>query len=176
MGLNGLVFILVVGACRAVGWEKLGRWYGDLLVTYLIHKGESQVASPVFQCGPPKVVPQQISNAGVVTGVSLITDDVCGAAVHSLKLGLVLIEVWVPDGWAIIRSGPDQGKIPGGYSSSSRAGRLGRTLWSQNSTYVAETEKGGQNSTMTPPTLEKGVNSLHQYEKSEKKGVKNLQL
>ena len=27
-----------------------------------------------------------------------------------------------------------------------------------------------------PPTLEKGVNILHQYEKSEKKGVKNLQL
>ena len=44
----------------------------------------------------------------------------------------------------------------GGYSSSSRAGRLGRTLWPQNSTSVAETEKGGQNSTMTPPTLEKG--------------------
>ena len=42
------------------------------------------------------------------------------------------------------------------YSSSSRAGRLGRTLWPQNSTSVAETEKGGQNSTMTPPTLEKG--------------------
>ena len=39
---------------------------------------------------------------------------------------------------------------------SSRAGRLGRTLWPQNSTSVAETEKGGQNSTMTPPTLEKG--------------------
>ena len=67
-------------------------------------------------------------------------------------------------------------KPPGGYSSSSRAGRLGRTMWPQNSTYVAETEKGGQNSTMTPPTLEKGVNILHQYEKSEKKGVKNLQL
>ena len=47
---------------------------------------------------------------------------------------------------------------PGGYSSSSWAGRLGRTLWPQNSTSVAETEKGGQNSTMTPPppTLEKG--------------------
>ena len=44
----------------------------------------------------------------------------------------------------------------GGYSSSSRAGRPGRTLWPQNSTSVAETEKGGQNSTMTPPTLEKG--------------------
>ena len=58
----------------------------------------------------------------------------------------------------------------GGYSSSSRAGRLGRTLWPQNSTSVAETEKGGQNSTMTPPTLEKGVNILHQYEKSAKKG------
>ena len=39
----------------------------------------------------------------------------------------------------------------GGYSSSSRAGRHGRTLWPQNSTSVAETEKGGQNSTMTPP-------------------------
>ena len=48
-------------------------------------------------------------------------------------------------------------RLPGGgYSSSSRAGRLGRTLWPQNSTSVAETEKGGQNSTMTPPTLEKG--------------------
>ena len=58
----------------------------------------------------------------------------------------------------------------GGYSSSSRAGRLGRTLWPQNSTSVAETEKGGQNSTMTPPTIEKGVNILHQYEKSAKKG------
>ena len=44
----------------------------------------------------------------------------------------------------------------GGYSSSSRAGRLGRTLWPQNSTAVSGTEKGGQNSTMTPPTLEKG--------------------
>ena len=42
------------------------------------------------------------------------------------------------------------------YSSSSRAGRLGRTLWPQNSTSVAETEKGGQNSTITPPRLEKG--------------------
>ena len=66
----------------------------------------------------------------------------------------------------------------GGYSSSSRAGRLGRTLWPQNSTSVAETEKGGQNSTITPPPprLEKGVNILHQYEKSAKKGVKNLQF
>ena len=75
----------------------------------------------------------------------------------------------------------------GGYSSSSRAGRLGRTLWPQNSTSVTETEKGGQNSTMTPPTLEKGVNILHQYEKSAKKrgqkstilkniGVKILQV
>ena len=80
MGPNGLVFILVVGACRAVGWEKLGRWYDDLLVTYLVHNGESQVASPVFQCGPPKVVPQQISDAGVVTGVSLITDDARGGS------------------------------------------------------------------------------------------------
>ena len=45
----------------------------------------------------------------------------------------------------------------GGYSSSSWAGRLGRTLWPQNSTSMAETEKGGQNSTMTPPPmLEKG--------------------
>ena len=52
----------------------------------------------------------------------------------------------------------------GGCSSSSRVGRLGRTMWPQNSTSVAETEKGGQNSTMTPPppnpppppTLEKG--------------------
>ena len=61
-------------------------------------------------------------------------------------------------------------KKGGQYSSSSRAGRLGRTLWPQNSTSVAETEKGGQNSTMTPTTLEKGVNILHQYEKSAKKG------
>ena len=38
----------------------------------------------------------------------------------------------------------------GVYSSSSRAGMLGRTLWPQNSTSMAETEKGGQNSTMTP--------------------------
>ena len=40
---------------------------------------------------------------------------------------------------------------------------------------MAETEKGGQNSTMTLPTLEKGgggVNILHQYEKSAKKGSK----
>ena len=44
----------------------------------------------------------------------------------------------------------------GGYSSSSRAGRLGRTLWPQNSTSVAETEKGGQNSTMTPTNARKG--------------------
>ena len=44
----------------------------------------------------------------------------------------------------------------GGYSSASRAGRLGQTLWPQNSTSVAETEKRGQNSTMTPPKLEKG--------------------
>ena len=48
------------------------------------------------------------------------------------------------------------GNARGGYSSSSRAGRFGRTLWPQNSTSVAEPEKGGQNSTMTPPTLEKG--------------------
>ena len=79
----------------------------------------------------------------------------------------------------------------GGYSSSSREGRLGRTLWPQNSTSVAETEKGGQNSTMTPPPLpqryKRGVNILHQYEKSAKKrgqkstilkniGVKILQV
>ena len=74
-----------------------------------------------------------------------------------------------------------RGNVPtsppgGGYSSSSRAGRLGRTLWPQNSTSVAETKKGGQNSTMTPPTLEKGVNILHQYEKSAKKGGQNLQF
>ena len=73
----------------------------------------------------------------------------------------------------IIMSYPTYKRSPsprGGYSSSSRAGRLGRTLWPQNSTSVAETEKGGQNSTMTPTTLEKGVNILHQYEKSAKKG------
>ena len=51
--------------------------------------------------------------------------------------------------------------VPGGrgggvYSSSSRAGRHGRTLWPQNSTSVAETEKGGQNSIMTPPQARKG--------------------
>ena len=65
----------------------------------------------------------------------------------------------------------------GGYSSSSRAGRLGRTLWPQNSTSVAETEKGGQNCTMTPPTLEKGGSIFYISMKSlQKKGVKNLQL
>ena len=65
----------------------------------------------------------------------------------------------------------------GGYSSSSRAGRLGRTLWPQNSTSVAETEKGGQNSTMTPPTLEKGGSIFYISMKSlQKKGVKNLQF
>ena len=84
---------------------------------------------------------------------------------------------WLGAGWMgtyLQRSYPHWykwGPAPGGgYSSSSRAGRLGRTLWPQNSTSVAETEKGGQNSTMTPPTLEKGVNILHQYEKSAKKG------
>ena len=56
--------------------------------------------------------------------------------------------------WA--RPGGGGGGGGGRYSSSSRAGRLGRTLWPQNSTSVAETEKGGQNSTKTPPTLEKG--------------------
>ena len=49
-----------------------------------------------------------------------------------------------------------------------------------NSASVAETEKGGQNSTMTPPppsnARKGGVNILHQYEKSAKKGVKNLQF
>ena len=44
----------------------------------------------------------------------------------------------------------------GGYSSSSRAGRLGRTLWPQNSTSVAETEKGGQNSTSVWKVCKKG--------------------
>ena len=70
---------------------------------------------------------------------------------------------WVGKGtrlWPIIASYPGGGGGGGGgggaYSSSSRAGRLGRTLWPQNSTSVAETERGGQNSTMTPPTLEKG--------------------
>ena len=60
----------------------------------------------------------------------------------------------------------------GVYSSSSRAGRLGRTLWPQNSTSVAETEKGGQNSTMTPPppTLEKGGQYSTSVWKSAKKG------
>ena len=37
-GLSAFRFVNV-----SVGWEKLGRWYGDLLVTYLVHKGESQV-------------------------------------------------------------------------------------------------------------------------------------
>ena len=60
----------------------------------------------------------------------------------------------------------------GGYSSSSRAGRLGRTMWPQNSTSVAETEKGGQNSTMTPPTLEKGGQYSTSVWKVCKKGVK----
>ena len=82
---------------QGVGWEKLGRWYGDLLVTYLVHQGESQMVSPVFQGGPPKLIPQQTGDAGVVAGVSLVTDDTRCAAVHSLKLGLVFLEVWVPN-------------------------------------------------------------------------------
>ena len=68
-------------------------------------------------------------------------------------------------GWGVGGGGGGWGGGGGGGGtrvSSSRAGRLGRTLWPQNSTSVAETEKGGQNSTMTPPTLEKGgVNILH---------------
>ena len=69
-------------------------------------------------------------------------------------------------------------KARGGYSSSSRAGRLGRTLWPQNSTSVAETEKGGQNSTMTPPhNARKGGSIFYISMKSlQKKGVKNLQF
>ena len=68
-------------------------------------------------------------------------------------------------------------RIPGGggYSSSSRAGRLGRTMWPQNSTSVAEIEKGGQNSTMTPPppTLEKGGSIFYISMKSlQKRGSK----
>ena len=66
----------------------------------------------------------------------------------------------------------------GGYSSSSRAGRLGRILWPQNSTSVAETEKGGQNSTMTPPPppiARKGGSIFYISMKSlQKKGVKIL--
>ena len=59
-----------------------------------------------------------------------------------------------------------------GYSSLSRAGRLGRTLWPQNSTSVAETEKGGQNSTMTPPTLEKGGSIFYITKVCKKRGSK----
>ena len=65
----------------------------------------------------------------------------------------------------------------GGYSSSSRAGRLSRTLWPQNSTSVAETEKGGQNSTMTPPTLEKwGQYSTSVWKVCKKGGQKSTIL
>ena len=82
--------------------ERVGRlggrsWVGGT-ATYLVHPGESQMASPVFQCGPPEAIPQQIGDAGVVAGVSLVTHDTRCAAVHSLQLGLVLLEVWVPDG------------------------------------------------------------------------------
>ena len=51
----------------------------------------------------------------------------------------------------------------------------GRTMWPQNSTSVAETEKGGQNSTMTPPppTLEKGGSIFYINMKSlQKRGSK----
>ena len=78
------------------------------------------------------VMPQQISDASVVTGVSLVTDDTRGAAVYSLELGLVLLEVWVPDGWAIIRSGPDQGKIRSGLSVS---GTSCQWTWNDKMTY-----------------------------------------
>ena len=65
----------------------------------------------------------------------------------------------------------------GGYSSSSRAGRLGRTLWPQNSTSVAETEKGGQNSTMTPPNARKGGSIFYISMKSlQKRGSKFYML
>ena len=83
------------------------------------------------------------------------------------------IRIWKHDALVCLRGaawywnpGGGGGGGGGGYPSSSRAGRLGRTLWPQNSTSVAETEKGGQNSTMTtpppppppppPPTLVKG--------------------
>ena len=78
---------------------------------------------------------------------------------HPVQRAPVTWREWGLWSWANLRcSSPGGGGGGGGgvYSSSSRAGRLGRTLWPQNSTSVAETEKGGQNSTMTPPTLEKG--------------------
>ena len=71
---------------------------------------------------------------------------------------------------------PGGGGGGGGYSSSSQPGRLGRTPWPQNSTCVAEVEKGGSKFYKDPPMLEMGVNILHQYEKSAGKGVKNLQF
>ena len=59
-------------------------------------------------------------------------------------------------------------------SSSSRAGRLGRT---QNSTSVAETEKGGQNSTMTPQRKKRGGSIFHISMKSlQKRGKKSTIL
>ena len=71
-----------------------------------------------------------------------------------------------------------QHQKPGGYSSSSRAGRLGRTLWPQNSTSVAETEKGGSKFYKPPPpppptTLEKGGQySTSVWKVCEKRGSK----
>ena len=59
-------------------------------------------------------------------------------------------------------------QIPG-VTSSSRAGGLGRTLWPQNSTSVAETEKGGQNSTMTPHNARKGGSIFYISMKSRQK-------
>ena len=65
---------------------------------------------------------------------------------------------------------PGGGGGGGGYSSSSRAGRLGRTLWPQNSTSVAETEKGGQNSTMTPNARKGGSIFYISMQSLQKKG------
>ena len=59
-------------------------------------------------------------------------------------------------------------------------GRVGSAGLSQSSTSVAETEKGGQNSTMTPPPpphARKGGSIFYISMKSlQKKGVKNLQF
>ena len=79
--------------------------------------------------------------------------------------------------WLKLMPGGGGGGGGGGYSSSSQAGRLGRTMWPQNSTSVAEIEKGGQNSTMTPPTLEKGSQySTSVWKVCKKRGQKSTIL
>ena len=65
----------------------------------------------------------------------------------------------------------------GGYSSSSRAGRLGRTLWPQNSTSVAETAKRGSKFYNDPPNARKGGSIFYISMKSlQKRGQKSTIL